>query len=108
LLSNIAGDDKSDKKKRRGKFVQFFLYLFATASSLTHPNLLNLLFYVVLNFTPHDDTKIPAQAGKAGLTARWTQMVQLMEQTATCFTSMAQQMVATSKACLTLLEQRMA
>jgi hypothetical protein len=96
-------------KKRRGKLVGLVLELVTTASSLIHPNLLNLLLCIVLNFTPQDDIKkIPARAGKASSTAHWTQMVQPMEQTATCLTSIAQQMVAMLKARLTLMEQRMA
>jgi hypothetical protein len=58
LLFNIAGDDKSNKKKEERKGRPIFFYLVTTASSLTHSNLLNLLFCVVLNFTPQDDTKI--------------------------------------------------
>jgi hypothetical protein len=95
-------------KKRRGKLDYFVLESVAAASSLIHPNLLNLLVCVVLNFTPQDDMKIPAGAGKASSTAHWTRMVQPMEQTTTRLSSMAQQMVATSKDRLTLLQQRMA
>jgi hypothetical protein len=82
---------RTTNKKRRSKFVSFSLGSVATASSLTHPNSLNLLFCIVLNFTPQDDMNIPARA--AGKTACWTRMVQPMEQTATCVTLMAQQMV---------------
>jgi hypothetical protein len=77
---------------RRGKFVLFVLDLATATSPLTHPKLLNVLFCRLLNSTPQDDTKIPARAGKATSTARWTPMVQPM----TRLILMAQRMAVTT------------
>jgi hypothetical protein len=46
LLLNISPMISRASKETRGKFESFVLDLVATTSSLTHPNLLNLLFCV--------------------------------------------------------------
>jgi hypothetical protein len=85
---------------RRGKFVLFVLDLTTTTSPLTHPKLLNVLFCRLLNSTPQDDTKIPARAGKATSTARWTQMIPPMEEMMARFTLMAHQMATAQRMAL--------